>query len=54
MIPSRSAATALQRYAPTFVVEVCTERPPSPSSTSAGSPLRWSVIAANDAHVSRA
>ena len=53
-IPSRSAATALHMYAPMLVVDVCTDRLPSASRMSAGRPLRSSVIATNDAHVSRA
>ena len=51
MIPSRSATSALHMYAPMFVVDVCTLRVPSALSESAGSPLRASVIATNDAHV---
>jgi hypothetical protein len=34
-----------------FVVDVCTLRVPSRSKMSGGSPLCWSVIAANDRHV---
>jgi hypothetical protein len=37
-----------------FVVDVCTLRVPSASRLSAGSPDCLSVIATNDAHVSRA
>ena len=51
MIPSRSATSALHMYAPMFVVEVWTLVLPSALSASAGSPLRASVIATNDAHV---
>ena len=51
MIPSRSAATALHRYAPMFVVDVCTSRRPSANSWSVGRPDAGSVIAAIDAHV---
>jgi hypothetical protein len=38
-------------YAPMFVVEVWTERVPSASSRSAGSPVWSSVMATNDAQV---
>ena len=51
MTPSRSAATALQRYAPMFVGEVGVLRVPSAFTKSAGSPVRSSVIATNEAHV---
>ena len=49
-----AATTALHMYAPMFVVDVCTLRVPSYLSESAGSPVRSSVIATNDAHVPRA
>src|SRR3954469_1509539 len=51
MMPRRCAATALHRYAPMFVVEVCTLGVPSASRLSAGRPEPGSVIAASDAHV---
>ena len=54
MIPSRSATTVLQRYAPMLVVEVWTLRAPSERRLSAGRPVSSSVIATNPAHVSRA
>ena len=37
-----------------FVVEVCTSRVPSDAMASVGSPERASVIATNEAQVSRA
>ncbi len=54
MIPSRSAATALHRYAPMLVGEVGVLRVPSLLTKSAGSPVCSSVIATIDAQVPRA
>ena len=54
MIPVFRAATALQRYAPMFVVDVWTLRVPSSARLSATSPLPSYVIAAIEAHVSAA
>jgi hypothetical protein len=54
MMPRSRATTALHRYAPMFVVEVCTLRVPSSPRLSAGNPVRASVMAASDAQVSAA
>ena len=51
MIPSRSAVTALHRYAPMLVGEVGGLRVPSNLTKSAGSPVCSSVMPTNDAHV---